>query len=240
MNANQLKAMEQTLTLTLRDLTGPAASRELADVWRGAHGEVVAAARARAGVEPDYLVAVDNQQGKPVEQAQQAIVSLYDYRREVATATLAALIRNSPKRSGAYIAGHTVYVNGHPVGQQVPPLKPGDSVFIANTVPYARRLEIGRTAAGRSFVVQVPERIYERTAKREIAPVYRNVVKVVFEYVDLAGAYTVKGGLGASYLVSERRQRRSKLGEAGTQKRRLRRQKVGEPIRFPAIRIEAL
>ena len=43
-----------------------------------------------------------------------------------------------------------------------PPLA-SEYVFL-NTVPYARKIEIGKTESGRDFVIQVPNRIYERTA----------------------------------------------------------------------------
>ena len=59
---------------------------------------------------------------------------------------------------------HTVYINGSPVGDRVPKtIQPGDEIMIANPVPYARRLEIGRAQHGaRPFLISVPNRIYER------------------------------------------------------------------------------
>jgi hypothetical protein len=97
-----------------------------------------------------------------------------------------------------------------------------DEIMIANPAPYARRLEIGKTEAGRDFLVSVPNRIYERVAKRKLIPRYRNVAKIAFGYVSLPKAYATKAGLGSHY----------KTGGGLLRKRR---QKAGTPIRYPAI-----
>lgn len=236
MKQASLNAMERDLQVILDEATGPEASKLLAKTWREAHGEVVAAGVARGGVAPDYDVAVDNQKGKSVDTAERIIVSIYDYRREVVDFAMEALIKASPKRSGAYVKGHSIYVNGKPVGQSCPPLKETDKVFIANVMPYARRLEIGRTKSGRSFVIQVPNRIYERTAKTIVTPLYRRIVTTSFNYVDLSGAHIIKGGLGATYKAEGER-----VGVGpGKPVVRKRRQKVGEKVRYPAIFFEAV
>lgn len=236
MKPESLKAMERDLKVILDEATGPAASKFLADTWRGAHNEVMDEGRRRARVDPGFTVAADNDQRKPPEQARNIIVSNYDYRREVANATMDALDKASPKQSGAYVRAHTIFVNGKPVGKVCPPISLTDQLFIANPMPYARRLEIGRTKSGRSFVLQVPSRIYERVAKSAITPQYRNVAKISFRYVDLTGAHVITGGLGGSYLVEGTRHG---VGP-GAGRAVKRRQKVGEKIRFPAIFIEAM
>lgn len=236
MKQSALRGMERDLKVILDEATGPEASKLLAKTWREAHAEVIAAGQARGGVPPDFEVAVDSQKGKAVDAAEKIIVSIYDYRREVIDFAMEALIKASPKRSGAYIRGHSIYVNGKPVGQSCPPLKETDRVFIANSVPYARRLEIGRTKSGRSFVIQVPNRIYESVAKKIVSPLYRRVVSVSFNYVDLSNAHVIKGGLGATYKYEGAR---TGIGP-GKPVIHKRRQQTGQTIRFPAIYIDRI
>lgn len=239
MTPAQVKQLETELAVVVKEAVGPGASKVLADAWRAEHAKVLASGRARKGVPPDFLVAVDSQRGKPVEQAQALIVSLYDYRREAALFALDALARNSPRQSGQYVQGHTIFVNRAATGKTCPPLREGDDIYIANTVPYARRIEIGRTKAGRSFVAQVPPRVYERTVK-EIRARYGSVVKLAFGYVDLPGAWTIKGGLSPSYQTGGSRRTSNQFAAKGSLKSRKRNQRVGEPIRYPAIFIRDL
>lgn len=237
MKLTALKAMERDLKVILDDtLSGPETSKALASAWRGAHEDVLRDAQGRSGTVPAFDVAVDQKRGKPVETAEKIIVSVYDYRREIVDFIVEALIKASPKKTGAYINAHTVFVNGEPVGQKCPALKESDTVFVANPLPYARRIEIGRTRAGRTFTIVVPNRIYERVAKSTVKPLYRSIAEVSFRYVDLSGSYVTKGKLGPTYMV-EGQHLGVGPGKGITRKRR---QKAGTPVSFPAIFVEAI
>jgi len=154
------------------------------------------------------------------------IVYLYHYVTDVAEFALTELQKNSPVRSGRYAKSHTIYLNGQPVARAPKMLKRGDEILITNPVPYARRLEIGKTESGRDFVIQVPPRIYERTAKKLKAK-YGKVVKITFTYVNVPNAHVITGGLPLHYV-----------GKGGVRRRR--RQQVGSTITAPAIIIEPL
>lgn len=73
------------------------------------------------------------------------------------------LRERSPVQSGRYRDSHTLFADGAEVdiGGEVP--QASEYVFL-NPLPYARKIEIGHTRSGRAFVIQVPNRIYERTA----------------------------------------------------------------------------
>ena len=77
------------------------------------------------------------------------------------------LVARSPVVSGAYRRGHTLYVDGTevPIGGDIRPSADAEEYVFLNPVPYARKIEVGKTKAGRAFVIQVPNHIYERTAK---------------------------------------------------------------------------
>ncbi len=171
------------------------------------------------------------------------IVGRWDYRREIATVALQALRRNSPKANaqtgatGDYERSHTILLNGALVPTLPASLARTDVITIFSPLPYARRIEIGKTKSGRRFVLQVEDRIYERTLKSEIAPRYRSVADLAFTYIPLpAGfednAHTIQGGLASHYTSGT-------FGPAGKHFQRKRRQQVGAPVRYPAIVIRA-
>lgn len=159
------------------------------------------------------------------------IVAIFDSRRRIALEALELLWAASPVQSGRYRNSHTILLNGKQVADLPAALIVGDVIAIVNPVPYARRIEIGKTQAGRDFVIQIPNRIYERVAKSKLMPKYRNVASITFGYIDIEGAALIKGGLGASYAVKTK---------AGRTVQRKRRQQVGKAVQAPAIFIRSL
>lgn len=91
-----------------------------------------------------------------------------------------ALRDRSPHVSGDYRDAHTLFADDVeiPIGAQVPHAE--EYVFL-NPLPYARKIEIGKTKSGRDFVIQVPNRIYERTAK-DAAAKFGNMAAIKFTY----------------------------------------------------------
>ncbi|MBN8960576.1 MAG: hypothetical protein J0H71_05545 [Rhizobiales bacterium] len=86
----------------------------------------------------------------------------------------------SPIVSGRYRDAHTLFADAVEVeiGKDIPPAS--QYVFL-NPVPYAHKIEIGKTKSGRDFVVQVPNRIYERAADDANAR-FGNVASIRFSY----------------------------------------------------------
>lgn len=214
-----LGAFEQSIKAFIGDLNGPAAARFVADAHRGLHDKVLREQQTRSGVAPGFEHAVDGRRNVPFDNVKPGgrIVTVYDYRREVALFALAALRSASPVSSGRYRRSHIMLVNGQAVADLPAHIRDEDVITITNTSPYSRRLEIGRKRDGSSFVVQVEPRIYERIAKRIVGPRYRNVAAVAFSYIDLANAYRLK---------SSRRKRKDRG--------------AGQPVRYPAITIKSL
>ena len=113
-----------------------------------------------------------------------------------------------------------------PLGQQIP--NATEFVFI-NLVPYARKLEVGKTESGRDFLISVPNRIYERTYKDAKAR-FGNIAKITFGYETQVGAYTLK---------SDQRSRRwSKTKKSWRYDKNQRADRVaGSAVTAPAIRV---
>lgn len=148
------------------------------------------------------------------------IVYHYRYLSDLIQFALEELRKQSPVGpSLKYRNSHEIYVNGVPVGYNVPKtIQPGDQIMIANPVPYARRLEIGRAEHGaRPFLISVPNRIYYRVNEMLQAQA-KGRAKVRMIYVDL-GAWTlqynqktlVKNARGYAY---SKRQRPDRLAGA--------------------------
>lgn len=86
----------------------------------------------------------------------------------------------SPILSGKYREGHTLYADDEVVliGAAIPP---ATRYTFINLQPYAHKIEIGKTNSGRDFVIQVPNRIYERTAIDANAR-FGNIARITFDY----------------------------------------------------------
>lgn len=239
MTRQSLNAIRQVFMVDQKQRTEKDAKALLVRLSKDGIARIRTTQAARAGIVPGVEVRVNGAMGKAIDQVglPGPIEALFDYRREIAEVGLVALIQASPRQSGAYANAHTVLLNGRSVPDLPANLGRGDVVTLVNPIVYARRIEIGKTKAGRKFVLQVPDRIYERVAKNVLMPRYRDVARIEFTYIDLEGAYITKGKLASHYQIDETRKRGSKLGAAGTKKRRRRNQKPGTPVRYPAITI---
>lgn len=118
------------------------------------------------------------------------IVFAWQYLREVVTDTYAALVDRSPRRSGGYIAGIKVLIDGE---EGSPADIGGDvkEVVIVATVPYSRRLEVGKRRDGKPFIVQVKPHIVEETAivARRL---WGDLATFEYTVVALSNAYQLK------------------------------------------------
>jgi hypothetical protein len=155
-------------------------------IARRDHARIIADATARSGFPPQWTAYANRPGNSNLDSVilPGPIVHIYRYVTEVIETALLTLQRLSPVRSGLYAKSHTIYVNGSPVGRA--PKELTDEVIISNPVPYARKIEIGKTRSGRPFVIQVPNRIYERTAKA-LKSRYRNLARIEFTYTQIAG-----------------------------------------------------
>lgn len=119
------------------------------------------------------------------------IVYNYRYISDLVQLALDELRKQSPFISGDYKRGHSIYVNDKAVEVLPKNLQEGDRVYIANPVPYARKIEVGKTKSGRDFVIKVPNRIYQRVADMLKADA-KGRSRISMGYVDLGAHYLTK------------------------------------------------
>jgi len=179
---------KQDITKILRDdLSDKAKSRDIAEFARQRLMEAEQINKAVLGKNPPYKVFVDGRLNAPLESVKPAgvIEFVWDETLPIVVVErgLEWLREESPVVSGTYRDSHTLYVNGSPAAR-LPEAYRGEEIMISNPVPYARKIEVGRTRAGRAFVIQVPNRIYERVARR-LQQRFDNVAAITFAWVPL-------------------------------------------------------
>jgi hypothetical protein len=115
------------------------------------------------------------------------------------------LVDRSPEVSGQYKRGHRLLADGTETawptaGGNIPP---AEVYTFINLEPYARKIEIGKTESGRAFLIQVPNRIYERTAK-DAKRKFGIGADIQFTYAQAVGAYKLKRDQSARHFLSGR------------------------------------
>ncbi|MGE4043584.1 MAG: hypothetical protein AB7F35_01930 [Acetobacteraceae bacterium] len=191
-SATALRGFVNTLQVNVADLNAKEASALLARVATAERDRVLTQQRARSGLMPHYRQIVDGKEGTPLTAVNPdgVIVFAWQYLAEIVRDTHEALVRRSPRGSGAYIAGLIILVDGQEAGIEAIDADTR-AVHIVASVPYARRLEVGKRKAGGSFVLQVRSHIVEETAivARRLAG---NLASFAFTYVDLSDAYALR------------------------------------------------
>lgn len=156
------------------------ARREIADI-----DEVN---RRALGVVPPKTVTVNGIQGAPLESANPdrgTIIAEWRLVGEVLQWIRDRLRERSPvgkyrdPHPGLYRDSHVMLADGS-VSDVEDHALASEFVFV-NPQPYHRKLEIGKTKSGREFLVSVPNRIYERTA-RDAKARFGNLGKIRFSY----------------------------------------------------------
>lgn len=261
MASRSLQSFRRTITVSWPKVGDAQAKAHLISVAKAGHAKIMTEQAARGGA-PTWE-AYANTPGRPIESVvlPGPIVYRYQYLREVIQFALDELRKASPVVSGDYVRSHTIYINGtagvFDIDQLNKPLRSGHEIFISNPVPYARRIEVGKTKDGRAFVIQVQPKIYENVTKLVQAK-YRNLAKITFGYATLPDAYIVTGGMQQRtprYLTGDLRKvtQTHWMGtnaagveqgwvtfRAGEAKSRIRRQKTNVAVRAPAIFIDLL
>jgi hypothetical protein len=141
---------------------------------------------------PPKTVTVDGRLGAALESVNPdggTIIVEYELIGDVLRWIGKTLVDRSPSVSGNYKRGHTLFVDGQevPLNGQIPQ---GEEYAFTNMVPYARKIEIGKTESGRDFVIQVQNRIYERTA-RDARAKFGNIAQISFSYRGIVGGTQV-------------------------------------------------
>lgn len=196
----RIQPIDDWLSVTVDEtLSEEARSSAIADFARGRLREALEANRRAVGSDTPYEQFVDAVKGAPLETVDPdkgVIIFEFELVGDVLTWILQTLRERSPVLSGEYRENHRLFADGREIGagDEIPD---AEEYSFTNPVPYARKIEIGKTKAGRDFVIHVEPRIYERTAKDAQAR-FGNIAKVGFTYRALVGGAQVNQQRAAS------------------------------------------
>lgn len=192
-DAEKFRGFINTLTVNTRGLTDEAAVAALVRTAEVAKDRVIAAA---PGHPPTYRQIVDNVEAAPLEAVRPdgVIVFAWSYASDVVANVYELLVQRSPRVTGEYIAGIILLVDGEEYDDEEIPSEATDIRIVAS-VPYARRLEVGKRKDGTPFVVQVEPHIVEETAY-VARSLYGDLARFDFGYTDLNNPYQIKNPAG--------------------------------------------
>lgn len=162
-----------------RRATAEATQRALVRTAKRLHGQVM-----RTDPRPvRFTRFVDGRQGAPEESVRAGGVITYLYPRldAVVQYAMEVLFDLSPVLSGAYRNSHTLFVGGAAV-ENLKGWLPDAEIVITNTVPYARKIELGVM----KMRVAGSAKVYAQAAKKVRAR-FGNVAKIGFTYRGIIG-----------------------------------------------------
>jgi hypothetical protein len=179
------QAFERELRLATAGLEPDAIAKLLAKTAR----QALAEAQAQGVTASTYVRTVNGREGVSEDSVVPPgpIVYTFNYLPEVATYALAYAEERSPVESGRFKRSWFVLANGSVVTDMAEiPLDA--EIIVTNDEPYARKIEVGRTEAGRPFVLRVPPGIVEDT-RQAVLRRFGNVIRAERQFIPLAGAY---------------------------------------------------
>lgn len=156
-----------------------------------------------------YRQIVDGADGAPLNavRADGMIVFAWQYLGLIVAEILEMLIQAAPALTGDYIRSILLLADGVPANADA--IGAGTKqVTLVPTVPYARRIEVGKRKDGSPFVVHAKPHLVETTtaAARRL---YGTLVSIEFNHVELPGG----GHRLAAHSRSIRRTRRGVIAE---------------------------
>jgi len=226
----RIDSVSQDIGLIVNDMLSPAAQgRAVANFAREAIAEADATNKRILGRVPPRTITVDGRKGGALESVKPAggtIVTEWELISDVLGWIGQTLQDRSPFVSGEFREGWVLLADGQviDVGGQTPV---AEVYTFVNVVPYARRIEVGKTKSGRDFVIQVPNRIAERTA-RDASARFGNLAKIRSVWINLANPYRLK---------QDQASRSFKGGVLRISKRQRQDRVAGSAITYPAITV---
>lgn len=180
--------LAKSIQLVIDRNLSPAARSARVAAFAQAEIDAADAQNAQAlGAVPPKTVTVNGRQGAPltsVNPDRGIIIAEWSLVGDVLHWIFATLRARSPIVSGDYLRGHMLFADGVECDPINPP--PAREYVFLNPLPYSRKIEIGRTKSGRDFVIQVQNRIYERTAP-DAQSRFGNVAKIRFTWQAAVG-----------------------------------------------------
>ena len=213
------RVFAREITVASKNLFPAQVEALLEDAARREKARVLAEQTQRAGIAPTTETIVDGRRGAPIDAAtdKSTIIIEYEYLREIAAWLLDTLERGAVRgESGVYSRSFVLLVDG--VEAQVSAITHDTQSFVvANTQPYARRLEVGKTRRGDAFILDDSRYRFIDSIAKVAKGRFGNMAQVRHAFVGLDNAYRLRRAQG------KRRDRQA-----------------GAEMTYPAIRVSKL
>lgn len=225
----KIDPIAQDISLIVSETLSPAGQRTaVANFAQRAIDDADQKNRRVLGRIPPRTVTVDGREGARLDSVEPrggSIIVEYELTNDALIWIAQTLRERSPVISGAFREGWVLLADGVQVdGDQIPV---ADIYTFVNTVPYARKIEIGKTKTGRDFVIQVPNRIAERTA-RDAKARFGNFVSVRSSFISLSAGYVLKQNQASRAFTG---------GKVRVSKKQRPDRIAGSAITYPAITV---
>lgn len=185
--------MAQTLSEAIAKHIGAEPSR-IAQVAKEGHARIMATPPKPS----DFVRRVDGVRDAPEEAVRPNGVIIYTYARlqPIVDYALEVLRQLSPVDEGEYRDAHTLHIGGA-TAVNASGAMPGETVYILNPVPYARKIESGR------MKMRVPgsDHVYERAAVM-LKLRFGNQAWIKFTYQSELMSYVPLGGPRSGRIAS--------------------------------------
>lgn len=194
----RVKPVERIIRAKIDAALSPQARQKvIAKVAREKLAEAQEVNRRALGRVPEHETIVNGRRGAPLESAHPdagTIVFRFKLVTDVLAWIMAELIRRSPVGppggAGTYREAHVLLADGVEV-TLTDSLPSAAEYVVINTMPYARKIEIGRTKKGRAFVIHAEDRLYDRVSL-EAAQRFSNLVRISYTFRPLVGGVKVR------------------------------------------------
>lgn len=184
----RVEPIDRDIALILsEDLSPKARSQTLARIAGEQIGEAREINRTVLGRAPRYTVSVDGKDGASLESVRPdgTIVAEFELFSDVLVWIANQLETHSPRKSGRYIKGHSIFADGVEIEATATVPSAQEYVFI-NTLPYARKIERGQSSQAPDGVYQVVATLARRR--------FGNIAKISFSYRTVLSGSTIVGG----------------------------------------------
>lgn len=191
-----LRGFMHEVDVNVTKLTSTQAVELLVNTAEEVKHDVIASAMSRSGIAPSYRQIVDGREGAPLQSVRPdgVIVFAWQYVDEMIIDTYGALVNRLPRLTGRARASVIVLADGVEVDIAAVP-EGVKEVRLVVTVPYARRLEVGRKKHSHEPFSRLGFHAVEETAivaKR----LWGAIGSISFNYTDISNAYGLKTGAG--------------------------------------------
>lgn len=218
------------IKLASAGLSQEAMSRELAKFAKSEVRRVVN----EGAASPIYQTWVNGVEGLPEErvQAPGPIVYVFMNWRAIIEHALAALIRNSPHKTGAFQRSFVVIAGGRLV-TDFDAIGGEDEVIITNSRPYVRKVQVG------AMKMSVPPRLFEKGRSALVARFGRQMVSAEVTFLNMpAGVhpeipYILKGRQRVRLAANSARSSAFRAGRSTLARRKD--LEAGQPLTYPAL-----